>query len=54
MIGMSESAAKKACQADPSRMIGALIDAEYIIPEGNGWSATNESLIINLENQVNN
>jgi hypothetical protein len=53
-IGISESAAKKACQADSSRMIGALIDAGYIIPHGNGWSANDSALIVDFGNSVDN
>ena len=52
-IGMSESAAKKAVQTDSSRMIGTLLDAEYIIPFGSGWSATDGAFIAILETQVN-
>jgi phage/plasmid primase-like uncharacterized protein/archaellum biogenesis ATPase FlaH len=53
-MGMSESAARKACQNDPSRMIGILIDAKYIAPKGRGWVALDESLIMDLKSQCDN
>ena len=53
-MGMSESAAKKSLQNDPSRMIGTLIDAEYIVPFETGWSATNEALVLEMYSQVDN
>jgi len=50
-MGMSESAAKKSLQNDPSRMMGCLIDGEIVVPFGNGWSATDAAMILDLESQ---
>jgi len=50
-MGMSESAAKKSLQNDPARMMGCLIDGEIVVPFGNGWSATDSAMILDLESQ---
>ena len=50
---MKEAAAKKAMQMDSNRMIGTLVDAEYVTPFGQGWSVTDNTFVAVLDTQVN-
>ena len=52
MMGMAEAAARKSIQNEPSRMIGTLLDAEYILPFGQGWSAKDSTFIAILDGQM--
>lgn len=50
---MKEAAAKKAMQMDSNRMIGMLVDSEYVTPFGQGWSVTDNTFVAVLDTQVN-